>query len=88
MKTVSFSLTKFGGCYLFVCFKVLKDCFLFKLILFSIKLFVETILSFDRFSNCMGDPWFVIKSSVSFRFNFNWCMVVQGGVDKKYKKVY
>ena len=25
----------------------------------------------------MGDPWFANKSSVSFRFNFNWCVVVQ-----------
>ena len=66
-----------------VSFKVLNDCFLFTLIIFSIKLFfLEHFFSFDRFSNCMGDPWFVNKSCVSFRFNFNWCMVVQGGVDR------
>ena len=24
---------------------------------------------------------FVSKSNISFRFNFTWCMVIQGGID-------
>ena len=44
-----------------ISFKAFKDCFLFNLVLFSIKLFVETIFSFNRFSNCMGGQWLSIR---------------------------
>ena len=44
-----------------ISFKAFKDCFLFKLVYFTIKLFVEPIFSFNRFSNCVGGQWLSIR---------------------------